>query len=208
MAANAPYTTGIVAIILGYMWVAEPLVDVPGPWRVAAVVGRASRCASRTTASQATGDSPGAPSLPALAMVDRADGAARWRRCGSSVMRWDRRRSGAAPVLDFLYVMVWGGAPAIRAANRHLARVASGRRPRGRGAACRRDFRRAAPAEPIPRRSSRSPAGLAWCWIYSRAYPNIVPLALSHAAATVVILLSFDPAVSGGLRTGWHFFDK
>ena len=49
--------------------------------------------------------------------------------------------------------------------------------------------------------------GLAWCWIYSR-HPNIAPLAVSHAAATVVILLSFAPAVTGGLRTGWQYFQK
>jgi hypothetical protein len=44
-----------------------------------------------------------------------------------------------------------------------------------------------------------------WCAIYSK-HPNIVPLALSHAAATVIILLSFPPAVTGGLRTGWRYF--
>ena len=33
-----PYTLSIVAIILGYMWVADPLVDAPGPWPLVAGV--------------------------------------------------------------------------------------------------------------------------------------------------------------------------
>ena len=49
--------------------------------------------------------------------------------------------------------------------------------------------------------------GLVWCAIYSK-HPNIVPLALSHAAATVTILLSFPPTVTGGLRTGWRYFQQ
>jgi len=42
---------------------------------------------------------------------------------------------------------------------------------------------------------------LGWCAIYDR-YPNIIPLALSHAIATLVILYAFDDAVTGRLRVG------
>jgi membrane protease YdiL (CAAX protease family) len=42
---------------------------------------------------------------------------------------------------------------------------------------------------------------LAWCWIYSR-YPNILPLALSHALLTIVILYAFDDRITGRLRVG------
>jgi membrane protease YdiL (CAAX protease family) len=42
---------------------------------------------------------------------------------------------------------------------------------------------------------------LVWCTIYSR-FPNLIPLALSHAIATVVILQAFDEAVTGRLRVG------
>jgi hypothetical protein len=42
---------------------------------------------------------------------------------------------------------------------------------------------------------------LSWCWIYSR-YPNVLPLALSHALLTVVILYAFDDRVTGRLRVG------
>ena len=42
---------------------------------------------------------------------------------------------------------------------------------------------------------------LAWCWIYDR-YPNLLPLALSHALFTLAILYAFDDAMTGRLRVG------
>jgi membrane protease YdiL (CAAX protease family) len=46
---------------------------------------------------------------------------------------------------------------------------------------------------------------LGWCAIYDR-YPNVLPLALSHAVATLIILHAFDDALLGGLRVGARFF--
>jgi membrane protease YdiL (CAAX protease family) len=46
---------------------------------------------------------------------------------------------------------------------------------------------------------------IGWCTIYDR-YPNAIPLALSHAAATLIILCAFDDAMLGGLRVGARFF--
>ncbi len=43
--------------------------------------------------------------------------------------------------------------------------------------------------------------GLAWCTIYAR-YPNILPLAISHALATLAILHAFDEPITGRLRIG------
>jgi membrane protease YdiL (CAAX protease family) len=42
---------------------------------------------------------------------------------------------------------------------------------------------------------------LAWCFIYDR-YPNLFPLALSHAVLTLAILYAFDDAITGRLRVG------
>jgi Type II CAAX prenyl endopeptidase Rce1-like len=42
---------------------------------------------------------------------------------------------------------------------------------------------------------------LAWCWIYDR-YPNLLPLALSHALLTLAILCAFDESMTGHLRVG------
>ena len=43
--------------------------------------------------------------------------------------------------------------------------------------------------------------GVFWCRIYLR-HPNILPLALSHALATMAILVSFNESVTGRLRVG------
>jgi membrane protease YdiL (CAAX protease family) len=43
--------------------------------------------------------------------------------------------------------------------------------------------------------------GVAWCAIYTR-YPNILPLAISHALGTLAILHAFDETITGRLRIG------
>jgi len=48
---------------------------------------------------------------------------------------------------------------------------------------------------------------LGWCWIYDR-HPNLLPLALSHAVLTIVILYAFDEAVTGGLRVGSAYWGR
>jgi membrane protease YdiL (CAAX protease family) len=48
---------------------------------------------------------------------------------------------------------------------------------------------------------------LAWCWIYDR-HPNLLPLALSHAVVTIVILYAFDETVTGGLRVGSAYWGR
>ena len=44
-------------------------------------------------------------------------------------------------------------------------------------------------------------AALLWCWAYDR-YPNIIPLALSHALGTLAVLYAFDERITGRLRIG------
>ena len=44
-------------------------------------------------------------------------------------------------------------------------------------------------------------AALIWCWAYDR-YPNIIPLALSHALGTLAVLHAFDERITGRLRIG------
>jgi membrane protease YdiL (CAAX protease family) len=44
-------------------------------------------------------------------------------------------------------------------------------------------------------------AALAWCSIYDR-HPNLLPLALSHAVLTLVVLFAFDDVMTGRLRVG------
>jgi membrane protease YdiL (CAAX protease family) len=44
-------------------------------------------------------------------------------------------------------------------------------------------------------------AALAWSAIYDR-HPNLIPLALSHALLTLVVLVALDDATTGRLRVG------
>ena len=58
---------------------------------------------------------------------------------------------------------------------------------------------------PNPLLSTVTLAGaLGWCAIYDR-YPNIVPLALSHACGALALLYAFDDTITGGLRIGHAF---
>lgn len=47
-------------------------------------------------------------------------------------------------------------------------------------------------------------AAFGWCAIYDR-YPNVVPVALSHAIGTVIIRAAFDDATTGRLRVGYSY---
>jgi membrane protease YdiL (CAAX protease family) len=48
---------------------------------------------------------------------------------------------------------------------------------------------------------------LAWCWVYDR-YPNLFPLAMSHALLTLGILYAFDDSITGGLRVGYAYLAR
>ena len=48
-------------------------------------------------------------------------------------------------------------------------------------------------------------AGFVWCRLYDR-YPNIIPIALSHALGTLAILHAFDDRITGRLRIGMSYF--
>jgi membrane protease YdiL (CAAX protease family) len=45
---------------------------------------------------------------------------------------------------------------------------------------------------------------LGWCAIYGR-YPNIIPLALSHAIGTLALMYAFDDRIIGGLHVGYSY---
>ena len=47
-------------------------------------------------------------------------------------------------------------------------------------------------------------AAFIWCFLYDR-HPNWLPLALSHALATLAILASLDPGLTGRLRVGYSY---
>lgn len=47
--------------------------------------------------------------------------------------------------------------------------------------------------------------GLVWCNIYRR-YPNILPLAFSHAVCSMALITAFSREVTGGMRVGYSYF--
>jgi hypothetical protein len=196
-----PYTAAIAAIILGYTWIAAPLVSVRGPWLVLPVVLVLGLCAMHNRRTRDWGFSPNA-FLPALMWATLATallGAALW---------WVGHRMGPAPrreapLLDFLYVVVWGGSQqfVLQTVILRESRSAFGRAAVPVAASIFATFHLPNPFLTIV----TLVGGLIWCAIYAR-HPHIVPLALSHAAATVIILLSFHPSTTNALRTGWRYF--
>ncbi len=48
-------------------------------------------------------------------------------------------------------------------------------------------------------------AGLGWCRLYDR-HPNLVPIALSHACASLAAVLALSPVITGGMRVGYGYF--
>ncbi len=195
-----PYTLALVAIVLGYTWVADPLVDVRGAWRALPVTLVLAVCVAHNLKHGDWGFSRRAflPGLGWSMALTMPIAVALWfigHALGPAPVR-------QAPPLDFLYVMVWGGCQQL-VLQTVVLREAQGAAPKPAALFAAAIF--AALHLPNPFLAIVTfVGGMAWCWIYSR-HPNIIPLTLSHAVATVVILMSFDPSVTGGLRTGWRF---
>ena len=196
-----PFTAAIAAIILGYTWVAAPLVSVRGPWLVLPVVLVIALAIAHNRRTRDWGFTAKAfwPALGWSAILTAVFGGILW---------WAGRRFGSpphrdAPFLDFLYVVVWGGAQQFILQTVVLREAQSVARHAAvpLAAAVFAAFHLPNPFLVIV----TGVGGLVWCAIYSR-YPNIVPLAFSHAAATVIILMSFNPSVTNALRTGWRYF--
>ncbi len=195
-----PHTLAIVAMVFAYMWVADPLVNVRGPWVALPVVLILAVSVRHNVKTRAWGFSCRAfwPALGWSTVLTVTLGAALWfigHAQGAPPVR-------PAPLLDFLYVIVWGGAQqfvlqtVILRESQHALR---------RGATMLAAAIFASVHLPNPFLTIVTFVGaLAWCGIYAR-HPNIMPLALSHATATVIILMSFNRDITGGLRTGWRY---
>lgn len=196
-----PYSIAITAIILGYTWVGAPLVTVRGPWLLLPVLLVIGLCVAHNRQTGDWGFSRRAfrPALAWAALLTAVFGAALWgigHRLGPPPPR-------EAPWLDFLYVVIWGGAQqfVLQTVILHEARSAF-----GRGGILVAALFFAALHLPNPFLAAVTfIGGLIWCGIYAR-HPNIIPLALSHAASTVIILLSFNSSITAALRTGWRYF--
>jgi membrane protease YdiL (CAAX protease family) len=196
-----PFTAAIAAIILGYTWVAAPLVSVRGPWLALPVVVVIALTIAHNRRTHDWGFKSKAfwPALGWSAILTAVFGAILW---------WAGRELDPpphrdAPLLDFLYVVIWGGAQqfVLQTVVFREAQSVARRAAVPLAAAIFAAFHLPNPFLVIV----TFIGGLIWCAIYAR-HPNIVPLALSHAASTVVILMSFNASVTNALRTGWRYF--
>ena len=195
------HTAVIAAIILGYTWVGAPLVAVRGPWLALPVILVVAVCVMHNRRTHDWGFQPRAflPALAWAAALTLLFGALLWEighRMGAAPHR-------NAPLLDFLYVIVWGGAQqfVLQTVVLRESRSMFGRAAVIVAAAIFALFHAPNPFLMIVTFTG----GLIWCAIYAR-HPNIIPLALSHAVSTVIILLSFPVSVTNALRTGWRYF--
>ena len=196
-----PYTAAIAAIILGYTWIGASLVSVRGPWLALPVVLVLGLCALHNRRTHDWGFSGKAfwPALLWATLATAVLGVVLWE-VGHRMGPPPRR---AAPLLDFLYVIVWGGSQqfVLQTVMLREAKPVFGRAAVLAAAAIFAAFHLPNPFLTIV----TFVGGAIWCAIYAR-HPNIIPLALSHAAATVIILLSFDPSITNALRTGRRYF--
>ncbi len=190
------FTTPIVALILTYTWVLAPLTPRwVGQVVTLIVVGL---CAWRAVLTGEWGLRRSAlwPALvraaaftvPAVLVLYVA---------GSSLGRGHRRGHVWA---DLAFLVPWAAGQQF-AVQTVLLREVEAATSRGKGIALAAVVF-AALHLPNPFLTAVTLVGaLAWCWIYDR-HPNLLPLVLSHALCTLVILSCFDPAFTGGLRIG------
>ena len=193
------YTLAILAVVLSYTWVIEPIA----PKSAAAVAGALviGLAVWRAIRGGDWGVKPAAlvPAVWQSAVITTAAALAIYL-AGSQLGSW---RADRAAWTDMLLLIPWGlGQQFVL----HTVFLRDAQSSVGRSAgivAAAAMF--AALHLPNPFLSAMTFAGgLAWCWIYDR-HPNLLPLALSHALATLAILRAFDPALTGHLRVGMAY---
>ena len=190
------FSLAILAVVLGYTWVIEPIApNWATPIAVALVLALAIGHAAKI---HDWGVKPAAllPALWKSAAFTAAAGFGIYL-AGSRLGTWhDQRDVGTTMLL----LIPWGFGQqfALHTVFLREAQATCGR-PAGIVLAAALF---AALHLPNPFLSAMTFAGaLAWCWIYDR-HPNLLPLALSHALLTLAILCAFSEAITGHLRVG------
>ena len=196
MLSSMPFTFAILAVVLSYTWMFEPRLPssfVAAP--VAIVLGLGALHAARTR-EWGFGRDAFVPALRATALFT-APMIGIIAAVGAAVGTLHTRRDFLG---NLLALVVWGGGQQWILQTvmlREAQRTASRRAGIVVAAAL---F--AALHLPNPFLTTMTLIGaLGWCAIYDR-HPNVAPLALSHAIATLAILYAFDDAMTGRLRVG------
>jgi membrane protease YdiL (CAAX protease family) len=194
-----PFSIPIVLIVLGYTWVIDPVAPnwvqlVPTVLVIVLAVARALR-----TGEWGLERSAFRPALRSAAMLTAlavlAIGLAGWQ-----LGTWHDRRA----LLGNIAVLIPWGTGQQFALQTVLLREAQGI-VSSRAAIWLAALIFSALHLPNPFLTFVTFVGaLAWCWIYSR-HPNVIPLGLSHAVATLAMLYAFDDAITGRLRVGYAY---
>jgi membrane protease YdiL (CAAX protease family) len=192
------FTVAVVAVVLAYTWLVAPIAprwtaSAAGVIVLALAIARALK----------TGDwGLRAPAfLPALwrAAAFTAAGAVVLYVAGTQLGTWHDRHTTAG---EFVLLFAWGFGQQFVLQTVILRDIMVRLKADTRYSCAAAALIFAALHLPNPFLAAVTFAGaLAWCWIYSR-FPNILPLALSHALLTVVILSTFDDRITGRLRVG------
>lgn len=190
------FSLSILTIVLTFTWVLAPIAPA---WGTAAAVVAVLALAGWHAAKTGEWGLNGAALLPALARTAAVTVAAAlvMYAAGKQMGTW-HERSAVWPTLGALVPWALGQQFALQTVFlREAQRTFS---PRAGIWIAALLF--AALHLPNPFLTVMTGAGaLAWCWIYDR-YPNVLPMTLSHAVLTLVILHAFDDALTGRLRVG------
>jgi membrane protease YdiL (CAAX protease family) len=189
-----PFTLTVLATILLYAWILEPQgVPVAVPGAIVVLVTAWNGLASGVWGLSVTALAPAARAAAVFTVL------AVLVVLGAGVALGTLHDRGSL-IRDLVALVPWGGAQqwvlqtvVLREVRRH----APPRISIGIAAAL---F--ALVHVPNPFLMLMTFAGaLGWCGIFTR-YPNILPLALSHAIGTLALLYAFDNDLSGRLRIG------
>jgi len=202
VAFGMPFTIAILAVVLSYTWffqprspssfVVAPVVSVLvlGAWSMAVTGETGVKSSAFTGSLRAT-----ALITTAIVIVLLATGATR----GTLRARTD-------VLASFPALIAWGGGQQWILQTvflREAQRVTSRRAGIVVAAALFASLHL-----PNPWLTTLTLVGaVGWGAIYDR-YPNVVPLALSHAIATVTMLCAFDEAFTGRLRVGLAYLAR
>lgn len=191
-----PFTIAIVATVLIYTWLLEPMGAAwMRPLPPIAVLGLAIWHASKTGEWGVRPNALIPAAREATVLTLSAVGA--FALAGMMLETLHAREN---PLGDLAYLLIWGGAQQFVLQTVVLREAEAAISPRHAPLLAASIF--ATLHLPNPFLCAATFIGaFFWCRIFAR-HPNIFPLALSHALATLGILVSFDEKVTGRLRVG------
>jgi membrane protease YdiL (CAAX protease family) len=197
------YTLSIFALLIAYMWIAVPALGIVRGLSIVPILAILGLCARGNLRSgsgwgfRREGLQPGLAwalgvTLPLVALLL---GAGAWL---------GTLRAPVHPAVAFVLLLVWALAQQF-VLQTVVFREARERFSRRAAILFAASFFAAAHLPNPFLTPVTFVAALAWCWLYDRT-ANLVPLAVSHAVASLAVLVAFGPSITGGMRVGYGYF--